>query len=342
MNEETKILESAVSSLAEILQEEVTYTPTSSGVDAMVTIQTPHGRIELLADVKKTLTIASVHRIAGWYDEKHSCKTGECNRIIVTDRIGSKLSSHLRHEGIWYLDTGGNCWINSSKFYIYLNVGTKKGKPLPRSRPFNKAGLKIQFSLLTIPDAVNLTYRELAELADVSLGAVSYTIEGLRDLGYIAETRGGRRILLRRDRLIETWLAQFSKTLWADLLVGKFRFYDRKKFSSWRKLDLNKTSSVWGGEPAAAILSDYLLPEKLTIFTKSPQHELVEELRLVPDPDGNIEIREKFWDSEIQDYPNSNLVAPPLIIYFELLESGHSRNIEIAQRLFSDHISVER
>lgn len=93
---------------------------------------------------------------------------------------------------------------------------------------------------------------------------------------------------------------------------------------------------LWGGEQAGAKLTKFLKPEKFTLYTSLEKLQLMKMLKLIPDTNGNIELLNIFWKSEIID--NDKNVAemqiiPPLIVYADLLGSYDSRNYETAERI---------
>ena len=53
----------------------------------------------------------------------------------------------------------------------------------------------------------------------------------------------------------------------------------------------------------------------------------------MPNENGEITLYQKFWNDD-----NDTKVAPKLIIYADLMNSGDSRQIEAAQRLIKNGI----
>jgi len=71
-----------------------------------------------------------------------------------------------------------------------------------QTKAFQEVGIKIIFNLLNNPENLQLSYRELAELADVSIGSVSNVIEELEQQTYILKTNT-KRILKNKEKLLE-------------------------------------------------------------------------------------------------------------------------------------------
>jgi hypothetical protein len=88
-------------------------------------------------------------------------------------------------EKVEFIDTAGNMYLNSPAAYILM-----RGNRLPRAETtaklaFTPAGLQLVYSLLQNPNTLNAKYRELAEFAGISLGAVSIAIQISPRLGSI-------------------------------------------------------------------------------------------------------------------------------------------------------------
>lgn len=72
----------------------------------------------------------------------------------------------------------------------------------------------------------------------------------------------------------------------------------------------------------------YIAPELFTLYTEATQRDLLTTKKLIPAPDGDIWVYQKFWNAQDESHK-----APLLIIYADLMGSGDSRCLEAAQRL---------
>lgn len=77
-----------------------------------------------------------------------------------------------------------------------------------------------------------------------------------------------------------------------------------------------------------------LKPEKFTIYSNKELPVIARSLNLVPDPDGNVEVVQKFWHDEESD----KTIVPALLIYADLINSGFGRNIEIANYVLNNEL----
>lgn len=257
--------------------------------------------------------------------------------ILIAEYISKKATEELKERGINYLDIAGNAFIKCNELIILIE-GQKKAKKekTNQSRAFQEAGLKIIFQLLYKSEHLQYSYRRIAEKADVSIGSVSNVMAELEDLNYLLKT-GDKRLLKNKKELLERWIVNYNQVLRPRIMRKKMRFLDKDFQQQWKNIntDINDGSILWGGEPGAAILTNNLRPEKFTIFTDLDLSEVASSLKLVPSENGEIEILQKFWKNNSENQK----IAPALLIYADLINSGFGRNIETAKQILENELT---
>jgi hypothetical protein len=251
------------------------------------------------------------------------------NILAIAENIYPK--EELRKAGINYLDVAGNAFIETIDHFVFIE-GNKN--PIraqeQKSRAFTKTGLKVVFYLLIQPDSVNAKVRELATCAEVSLDTVHKTILSLKQLGFILPIDHQRQKLVNRQELLRQWMIGYESKLKPFLHLGNFRFLQQDHFENWQAMPHHGQFTQWGAEAAADILTHYLRPEILTLYTSQPKQDLIKHYRLIPDKGGKVHVYQKFWQ-----YNEANTtVVPPLLIYADLINTADPRNIEVAQKIY--------
>lgn len=266
------------------------------------------------------------------------------DNVVITEHITSSAARLLRNRGIGYIDRVGNCFLQQRGLYVLIEdqKGYGKSHRVRPNRAFKKSGIKIIFLLLQETDSLNLPYREIAEIADVSHGTVRYVIKDLEELGYIETTSKGERLLNRKSELTKRWAERYGEVLRPQLLRGRYQFRDPSLKSEWKSIKLTPENSLWGGEPAADLITEMIRPKVFTLYTREETSRLMKTLRAIPEADGNIEIIDIFWKSHsfqpALSAGNQNAV-PPLLVYADLISSAEPRNVEVADLIYERFLS---
>jgi hypothetical protein len=254
--------------------------------------------------------------------------------LLVTKYINTQLADELKQNGTEFIDTAGNTFINQPPLYIFVK-GNKPDivKTPPPKRTFKPAGLKVIYAFLCNPGLENKTYREIAAETGVALGTVDWIIKELKELRFLLDMDKRGQRLIQRENLLQRWVTAYPEQLRPKLTLGRFR----GEYGWWQQKTLDPFKAQWGGEVAAARLTQYLQPQIITIYT-APQEldQLLIKNRLKTDQTGDVEILKKFWKPpEIWKYED---LVHPILIYADLLATGNERNIETAKMIYDQHI----
>lgn len=259
--------------------------------------------------------------------------------MVIAEHIFPKIKEHFRAEKIAYLDIAGNIFINTEDTYLWID-GHKPARKIKTvtNRAFTKAGLRVVFFILMVPDALDMPYRQLANYTNVALGNIQNVLDGLKDAGFILQRDHNRRILHNKKTLLRRWIDGYRETLKPALHIGNFRFLDKEALHHWETLPLPEhITAVWGGEPAAAEMTKYLVPQELTLYTNN-KNAIIPQWRLIPDEDGVLHIYEQFWQEPGKE---PGKLAPPLLVYADLMATDDPRCIETAQMIYDKCLKDE-
>ncbi len=255
--------------------------------------------------------------------------------IITEKNIFPAIKDEFRRQGIAFIDLDGNVNIETGIMLIKVEGKHQKyHQPEKQGRAFTKAGLKAIFLFLQNEKIINETYREIAKNAGIALGNVKYVLDGLKEEGFALKKTEKTLYLVNKKELLEKWLTAYDEKLKPALHIGNFKFIKQEDFRNWKNLKLNEDQTVWGGEAAGDIITGYLIPEILTLYTNEKRVEIMKKYKLVPDIKGNIKIHEKFWNYET----GFKQTVPPLLAYADLMNTGDGRCIETAQKIYEQHI----
>jgi hypothetical protein len=251
--------------------------------------------------------------------------------LLIAEYITPSAKEKLRNEKVNYIDSFGNAYLNLETLKIYIEKGNAKPIVKSTSEIVSVAGAKLIFEFLQNPEGINTkTYRELAEACNIALGSVSKIMKGLQNEGYIVQHKKAKLELIRREELLDRWVTIIIEKVLPTQKVGTYMF-GKTKVSDWKDI---QASVQWAGEPGAAILTNYLNPEKFSMFTDLSPKEIITEVGLLPDVNGNITIYKPFCKQK----ESSQKTVSPLLIYAQLVYDGNDRNLETAKMIFDEYI----
>lgn len=261
--------------------------------------------------------------------------------LLVCRYIPKPVKENLKNQGVNYMETAGNCFIRKDGLFFYINdKAVTTERQTAEGKLWKQAGLKFLFGVLINPEILNTTYRQIAKETKVALGNIGPFIEELKQEGFLKEGLKNNQPYLfieNKQQLQRKWIELFNAVLKPKLKQGRFRFMDNNILNNWKAIPNNHF--YWGGEPAGALLTDFLQPEIFTIYTKENKTTIMKELRLVPDRNGNVEMMNIFWDTPFMNLLDHNTkTVPPLLAYAELITSLDSRNRETAERIKQQYL----
>jgi hypothetical protein len=300
-------------------------------VDRILRMTVRDKELRFYADVKTNLTNVTLAQVV-----LHKINETEMGEVmLVTRHVNPQMANQLKGKGIQFIDTAGNAYINQPPLYIFVkgNRPPEAFRPVPMKRAFKPTGLRIIFAFLCNPGLENRPYREIAAIANVALGTVGWIMRDLKEMGYLLDMGKRGKKLVEKEKFFALWVTAYPEQLRPKLILGRY-----KGATYWwenKILDVNKAQ--WGGEVAAAKLTQYLKPQDATLYIDPAQlTQIIIDNRLRKDPAGDTEILERFW-KPTKEQLNENTVHP-LLIYADLLATGNQRNIETAKIIYEQYI----
>ena len=255
--------------------------------------------------------------------------------VLVTDYISKELAAHCRTVGLQFIDTHGNAYLRGPGLFVFTTGEKDEHRRQTAKAPkglTNQAALRVIFALLSKPELVSATFKEISVLSGVALGTAYNVLEDLKRRGYLIAGPKHSRRLLEPQRLRDEWVANFPTTLRTKL--------NSRRFSSpepywWKHADIAQAHAAWGSEVAAAKMFKHLKPSTQTLYVDPMEmrnliNRLAKQIRLKPDDHGPIEVLEKFWSPVIEPEPG---IAPPLLVYADLLSLLDPRAKETANMI---------
>ena len=320
--------------------------------DAFARIAKGKVQVDVAIEAKRTVTPATLGAIL--VQTKAQALAHGKPVVLVTDHVTPPVADRLRETRQQFIDIAGNAYLEAPGWLIYV-VGRKAvqtGAPAHAAKGGTPAGLKVLFALLCEPMLIERPQRQIAADANVALGAIPGILNDLRDQGHVLVMPGIRRLNANK-RLLDEWAMAYARTMRPKTLVAA---YNAPTIADWKAWVMEQNGMWWGGEPAAAILTNYLRPGVLTVYTEKLPARFIHEHRLTKVPNDNrgrleatVEVRKPFWGTALQQHydevglPNTlgqpKHTVPPVLVYADLLATGDARCIETAEVLYDKTIA---
>ncbi len=300
------------------------------GLDAEIAMRRGEEEWHFKVEVKPWLTRENLGNVVR--------KIGEDRRgwLLVTRHVTPALATQLRELRLAFIDTAGNAFIDEPGLLIYM-TGNRQREKHPGEgirRLFRPAGLRVLFALLCNPGLERRPYREIAALATTALGTINWTMRELMLMGFMIDMGLKGRRLTNKEKIVEQWVVAYPQQLKPKQFVGT---YKADRYDWWQDVDITPFDAQWGGEPAAAKLTQYLKPEKVTIYAGERIQELILRNKLRKDPHGDVEIVKRFWNVDARGTQRETV--PPLLVYADLIATANDRNIETARMIYDRELA---
>ncbi len=320
-------------------------------------------RVAAIIDVEGYETLRFAAEIKKWIQKKNigamldQIQGLPGKGMLVADYVNPNIADKMREMNVPFIDAVGNAYIDEKPLFVFIKgnkeekiAGVKQG-----GRAFTPTGIKVVHALLTNPELLNATYRDIKDVAGVAIGTIGWIFYDLKEAGFMVEFNNKKRRLENKKKLLDRWVEAYLEKLRPKQLVGRFTT-DNENW--WKDIDLTVYGAKWGGETAAAAMTDYLRAEKFTLYLpKKGGDKLLRDAKFRKDEFGEIAVYRAFWndvnnDMEHRDnlkkYENwgefgewnerINLVDP-LIVYADLLATADTRNLETAKIIYGERLA---
>lgn len=299
--------------------------------DARLNVEVGGKKAQFAAEVKPLFKGNEVAALQPYF------ATSRRKRVLIAPYVSEKAGQELRDRGILYVDAAGNAWLSDNGIHIFI-AGRRRSTPQaqPRGdRAFRPAGLRLLFALLSVPDLINRSFREMAEASRVALGGIPLVLESLSASGFLSEVRGKRKIV-NGEKLASEWAQAYLRVALAKNLLGRFSFTAPAP-NWWRAPSTPLGENLWGGDVAAALLTKNLVPEQYSVYAERLPSSLLTSTRARKDDAGDLLVYRRFWHF-VHPLQESRHVVPPLLIYAELLANGDARSEDAARSIYEEHV----
>jgi hypothetical protein len=252
---------------------------------------------------------------------------------VLARYIPAVVGDKFIAAGISFADEPGNVHLRLGDDYNWTVLG-KREPPRPadadRTTP---AMIQLLFQFATAPQSATWTVRDLARATGISKTKVALLLNQFRR-ERLLDSKSAFHVT---TEISERLVAGYGQTLRPKLVIGRYRppessidpFLARlSKEASTEKLRYALT-----GGPAADRMQHFYRGSEASVFLAHPDAGILRDLRLLPDRAGPVLLLKPFGELVYWREFDGSMVAPPWLVYAELLVSSDPRAREAAEEL---------
>jgi len=315
------------------------FDPTAKTID----LTTPRGRHRLSVDVKRSyldsaLVNAILSHASGASKGNRRTKQTDATRIVLARYIPAAVGDQFIAAGISFADETGNVHLQLGDDYNWTVLG-KREPPRPadadRTTP---ATIQLFFQFATAPQSATWTVRDLARAAGISKTKIALLLNQFRR----------ERILNDKSEfqvtpeIIDRLVAGYGRTLRPKLVIGRYRppesSIDPFLARLSKEANTEKLRCALTGGPAADAMQHFYRGSEASVFLAPPDAGILRDLRLLPDRTGPVILLRPFGELVYWRDFDGRMVAPPWLVYAELLVSSDPRAREAAEELRREYL----
>ena len=310
------------------------------GDDGILEIETPQGRYRLSVEVKRSyLSRSTVNAVIGRAlgrprgDNRKSSKEPS-GKLVLARYVPATAGEQFVEAGICFADDPGNIHLRLGSEYNWTALGKREPAKLPEADRTTPAVIQLLFQFSVHPESAQWTVRDLARAAGIGkTKAAQLRGQFLRErmLTGQADKPEFRMTPEISDRLV----TGYGRILRPKLLLGRCRYADKSVDHFVSRLSgearTQKIPYALTGGPAADAMQHFYRSPDVPIFLDAPDSGRQRSLRLLPDRSGPVVLLKPFGELVYWREFDGKMVAPPWLVYAELLTSSDPRAREAAE-----------
>lgn len=297
--------------------------------EAVLELTTPRGRQRLRVEEKASHLSQA---LVGDLIARASARAAE-PLILFAPYVSPEMGALLISHGIGFVDRAGNCHVDLGGAFVGHVEGRKLRQSPGAPAGMRAPGFRLVFALLVEPELLNTPTRNLAQASGVSLGTASNVLRRLEQDRILVRTKS-RRHLVRRDDLVERWIAGYAETLRPLLFAGRFQAPDRDPGALEDRLAsvLGPDATwAWGGAAAAFRLTKHYRSDETVLHIGAAARDLPKRLEALPHSAGQLIVL--GVPGPLAFRGNAPHTVHPVLIYTELILTGSERAREAAAEI---------
>jgi len=307
----------------------------ASDFDGYLEITTPAGKHRLAIEVKRSYLDTGIVRAILARGQILKDRQG-IPLLLLARYVSPAIAEMLLSSEINFLDLAGNMHLALGEHFHRTVVGKRESREEREafSRQLTPARVQLLATAATYPESAAWTVRKLGDIAGVSKSLAANTREVVRQAGLVQV--GERFDVVDPSMLRDQIVFGYTRLLRPRILIGRYR----SQHTVDQLLDkltgkdqtLSLRYSLTGG-PAADRLQHFYRGADLPLYISDVSNEWLRDFGLLPDRAGSVLLLRGFGEIVFWREAQGLWIAPPWLIYAELMASDDPRGQEAGEKL---------
>jgi hypothetical protein len=304
--------------------------------DGFMEIKTPGGQYRLSVQSKRSYLDRSLVNALIARTEANQTAAKQDNtrgKLLLARYVPVALGEQLVEAGICFADDPGNIHLQLGSEYSWTVLGKREPAPLPEADRTTPATIQLLFQFATEPPSAKWPVRDLAGSAGISKTRVAQ-IRGQFVRERVLKARAHESEFRVTPEIADRLVAGYSQILRPKILLGRYRYQEQSADQFVARLSheaaTQKIPYALTGGPAADAMQHFYRSSDIPVFLHVEHHRA---LRLLPDRTGPVVLLKPFGDLVYWREFEGRMVAPPWLVYAELLNGSDPRAREAAEEL---------
>lgn len=313
--------------------------------NGVLEITTPRGKHRLHLIVKRSyLDRSMVNAVIGQIQgERKATKgggrsAGNAESLLLAPYLAVPTAKSFIDAGISFADEVGNIHLALGDEYNWTAIGERRPPKPPDSERMTPAAVQLMFQLVTNPESAKWTVRDLAAAVGLSKSKVAELRLQFAHEGVFTAHGGERSPGVTRE-LGDRLVSGYNQILRPKLVLGRYRYQEPSIEQFVARLlheaATRKIPYALTGGPAADAMQHFYRSSEVPVFLDA---KFQRSLRLLPDHTGPVVLLRPFGDLVYWREFDGKMVAPPWLVYAELLTGSDPRVREAAEALLQEFL----
>lgn len=261
-------------------------------------------------------------------------KDREHPRLLIANHITREAAQELISAGVAFVDSAGNAHLSIGKDHNWTSLGRPNPHRSAEPKGITASRVQLLFLFATFPETLRWPLRKVSELAGVGKSAVAIGRKQLEQQGTISQGKAAK-ILLSSEELKDRLLRDYIEVLRPKLVLGRFRFIDKSPEEFLRRLPSAATENnfnyVLTGSWAAELKNPFYRTNSVSLYAEEKILSKTQQLKLLKTSDGPLTVLRIFGSILFHEKLAGHFIAPPWLVYCEMMSLPDSRAHEAAQ-----------